>query len=130
MFQCPCQGRISTLKTPSCPWHWVPGRSKFETGQLFHHYMAEILLNVMLTCNQPTNPKNYMKFLYAFTVNMVIFTGGKFCKIIGKIFHKGVIFRILLQFPWQSHLSLFSHGEIFTKISQKTQKLPPLRNFN
>ena len=58
MFQCPCQGRISTLKTSSCPWHWVPGRSKFETGQLFHHYMGEILLNVMLTCNQPTNPKN------------------------------------------------------------------------
>ena len=28
--RCPCQGRPGTLKTPSCPWRWVPGsRSKF-----------------------------------------------------------------------------------------------------
>ena len=28
--RCPCRGRLSRLKTPSCPWHWVPSsRSKF-----------------------------------------------------------------------------------------------------
>ena len=28
--RCPCRGRLGTLKTPSCPWRWVPGsRSKF-----------------------------------------------------------------------------------------------------
>ena len=28
--RCPCLGRLGTLKTPSCPWRWVPGsRSKF-----------------------------------------------------------------------------------------------------
>ena len=28
--RCPCLGRLSTLQTASCPWHWVPGsRSKF-----------------------------------------------------------------------------------------------------
>ena len=27
---CPCRGRLGTLKTPSCPWRWVPSsRSKF-----------------------------------------------------------------------------------------------------
>ena len=28
--RCPCRDRLGTLKTPSCPWRWVPGsRSKF-----------------------------------------------------------------------------------------------------
>ena len=28
--RCPCRGRLCTLKSPSCPWRWVPGsRSKF-----------------------------------------------------------------------------------------------------
>ena len=28
--RCPCRGSLGTLKTPSCPWRWVPGsRSKF-----------------------------------------------------------------------------------------------------
>ena len=28
--RCPCRGMLGTLKTPSCPWRWVPGsRSKF-----------------------------------------------------------------------------------------------------
>ena len=28
--RCPCRGRLGTLKTPICPWHWVPSsRSKF-----------------------------------------------------------------------------------------------------
>ena len=31
VFGHPCtQGSLGTLKTPSCPWYWVPGsRSKF-----------------------------------------------------------------------------------------------------
>ena len=29
--RCPCRGRLYALKTPSCPWRWVPGsRSKFR----------------------------------------------------------------------------------------------------
>ena len=27
--RCPCLSRLGTLKTPSCPWHWVPDRSNF-----------------------------------------------------------------------------------------------------
>ena len=34
-----------------------------------------------------------------YTVNVVIFAGGKFCKNVGKTFHVGVIFMILLLFP-------------------------------
>ena len=33
------------------------------------------------------------------TVNMVIFAGGKFPENVGKTFHVGVIFRILILFP-------------------------------
>ena len=33
------------------------------------------------------------------TVNVVIFAGGKFHEHVGKIFHVGVIFTILLLFP-------------------------------
>ena len=51
--RCPCRGRLGTLKTPSCPWRWVPGsRSKFETGHLSRYYIAEISLNVTLNHNQ------------------------------------------------------------------------------
>ena len=61
MSRCLCQGRLGTLKTPSwrsCPWRWVPGSSlNLETGQLSHHYTAEIWLNVTLNHNQPTMKK-------------------------------------------------------------------------
>ena len=36
---------------------------------------------------------------FAVTVNVVIFAGVKFCENVGKIFHEGVIFTIVLLFP-------------------------------
>ena len=52
---CPCRGRLGTLKTPSCPWRWVPGsRSKFENWttvqSLYSWYNAECGVKP-----QPTN---------------------------------------------------------------------------
>ena len=38
-------------------------------------------------------------YLYMYTVNVVIFAGGKFRENVGKTFHVGVIFTILLLFP-------------------------------
>ena len=55
--RCPCRGRLGTLKTPSCPWRWVPG-SNLETGHPPRHSIAEISLNVTLNHNQPTNQWN------------------------------------------------------------------------
>ena len=65
--RCSCRGRLGTLKTTSCPWHWVPGsRSKVGTGQLYRHCIAVISLYVTLNLNQPTNqpnaPHNNIKF--------------------------------------------------------------------
>ena len=59
-----CRDRLGTLKTPICPWRWVPGsRQNLETRQLSRHYIAEILLNVALNHNQPTNqPSNKQGF--------------------------------------------------------------------
>ena len=37
--------------------------------------------------------------LFVYTVNVVIFAGGKFRENVGKTFHVGVIFTILLLFP-------------------------------
>ena len=53
---CPCQGRLSMPKTPSCPWRWCPAAGQnLKPGQLICHYIAGISLNVMLNHNQPTN---------------------------------------------------------------------------
>ena len=39
------------------------------------------------------------KFVSSLTVNVVIFAGGNFCVNVGKAFHVGVFFTILLLFP-------------------------------
>ena len=50
----PYWGRFGTLKTPSFLWRWVlDNRSRFGTGQMSHHYIAEIALNMTLKHNQP-----------------------------------------------------------------------------
>ena len=49
------------------------------------------------------------------TINVVIFTGGKFCENVGKTLHVGVIFTILLIFPNKAAWVLFSLGGIFPK---------------
>ena len=36
---------------------------------------------------------------YLYTVNMVIFAGGKFCENVSKTFHMGVNFSVVLLFP-------------------------------
>ena len=41
----------------------------------------------------------HCKMAISATVNVVIFAGGKFRENIGKTFHVGVIFTILLLFP-------------------------------
>ena len=41
----------------------------------------------------------YDKIEVRYTVNVVIFAGGKFRENVGKTFHVGVIFTILLIFP-------------------------------
>ena len=43
--------------------------------------------------------KNYYGGRLLYTVNVVIFAGGKFRENVGKTFHVGVIFTILLIFP-------------------------------
>ena len=51
--RCPCQGRLGTLKTPSCPWRGCPAAGQnFETGHLSRHFIAETSLNVTLNHNQ------------------------------------------------------------------------------
>ena len=51
--QCPCRGRLGTLKTPSCPWRGCPAASQnLETGHLSRHFIAEISLNVTLNHKQ------------------------------------------------------------------------------
>ena len=59
------------------------------------------------------------------TVNVVIFAGGKFRENVGKTFHVGVIFTILLTFP----SFLFSRGGNFREEDEiaKTRKFPRLQ---
>ena len=68
--RCPCRGRLGTLKTPSCPWRWVPGsRSKFgkwtTVPSLYSWNIAECDVKP-----QPTNKNNFPAFKN--TRNMVI----------------------------------------------------------
>ena len=55
--RCPCRGRLGTLKTPSCPWRWVPGRSKFgnwtTVPSLYSRNIAE--------CDFKPQPTNQQK---------------------------------------------------------------------
>ena len=54
--RCPSRGRPGTLKTPSYLWFWYTAAGLYlETGHLSSHYIAEILLNMTLSHNQPTN---------------------------------------------------------------------------
>ena len=58
--RCPCPGRLSMLKTPSCPWRWVPGsRSIFgnwtTVPSLYSWNIAECDVKSPRT-NQPTLP--------------------------------------------------------------------------
>ena len=51
---CPCLGRLGTLKTPSCPWRWVPGsRSEFgnwtTVSSLYRWNIAKCDLKPQLT---------------------------------------------------------------------------------
>ena len=60
--RCPCRGRLGTLKTPSCPWRWVPdSRSKFgnwtTVPSLYSRNIAECDVKPQPT-NQPTNQLN------------------------------------------------------------------------
>ena len=48
---------------------------------------------------------------YLCTVNVVIFAGGKFRENVGKTFHVGVIFTILLIYPSERHMGfIFAWG--------------------
>ena len=60
---------------------------------------------------------------------MVIFAGGKFHENVGKTFHMGVIFTILLVFPYKGIWVLFSCGGNFWKEdkSVKNTKITPTR---
>ena len=61
--QCPCRGRLGTIKTPSCPSRGCPAAGQnLETGHLSRHYIAEISLNVTLNHNQqqPTEENSKM----------------------------------------------------------------------
>ena len=65
---CPCRGRLGTLKTPSCPWHWVSGsRSKFGNWTtvplLYSWNIAE--------CDVKPQPTNQNCPLYEQFVNSV-----------------------------------------------------------
>ena len=51
--RCPCRARLSTLKTPNCPWRGCPAAGQnLETWHLSRHFIAEISLNVTLNHKQ------------------------------------------------------------------------------
>ena len=53
--RCLCRGRLSTLKTPCCPWHWVPGsRLEFWNGNNVPS-LYSLNIAVVLNRNQTTN---------------------------------------------------------------------------
>ena len=66
------------------------------------------------------------------TVNVVIFAGGKFRENVGKTFHAGVIFTILLFFLYKVIWVLFSRGGNFREEDQsaKIAKITPTRKFH
>ena len=69
----------------------------------------------------------YMQvILYVYTVNVVIFAGGNFRENVGKTFHVGIIFTLLLLVIW-----FFRVGEIFAKktISGKKRENYNTRKF-
>ena len=61
-FRCTCQDKLGMYKTPSCP---LPGCQEaglsFETGQLSRHYIAEILLNLILNYSNNCSAKTCIK---------------------------------------------------------------------
>ena len=58
-----CRGRLSTLKTPSCPWRGCPAAGQnLETGHLSRHYIAEISLNVTLNRESTTTTTTSYQF--------------------------------------------------------------------
>ena len=64
MSQCPCRGRLGTLKNPSCPWRGCPAAGQnLETGHLPRHFIAEISLNVTLKpqTNKQTNKNIFVR---------------------------------------------------------------------
>ena len=69
--------------------------------------------------------------MYSYTVNVVIFAGGKFCENVGKTFHIGVIFRIHSYFLHKGLCILFSYGDNFREgdKSVKNVKINPTRKF-
>ena len=69
----------------------------FVLFALFFHAMA----NISIFLSHWYSHKNfYFPFSqFMCTVNVVIFAGGKFRENVGKTFHVGVIFTILLLFP-------------------------------
>ena len=77
------------------------------------------------------NKSHKFKFLLVmgtYTVNMVIFSGGKFRKNFGKTFLVGVIFRILLLFPLERQMVfVFAWGNF--REEDKSPKVTPTRKF-
>ena len=55
--------------------------------------------NMLLEILQDQDEVRYCLLFIVVTVNVVIFAEGKFCEDVGKTFHVGVIFTILLIFP-------------------------------
>ena len=66
------------------------------------------------------------------TVNVIIFAGGKFRENVGKTFHVGVIFTIVLDSFRKAYGFYFRVGVIFAKKTKswKTRKLPLRKNFH
>ena len=62
------------------------------------------------------------QFLISGTVNVVIFAGGKFRENVGKTFHVGVIFTILLIFPSYRHMGFIFAWGLFSRRRQKREK--------
>ena len=63
---------------------------KIKKDSSFHHGQQKGSINQSILFRQCISYN---------TVNVVIFAGGKFREIVGKTFHVGVIFTILLIFP-------------------------------
>ena len=61
--QCPCRDRLGMLRTPSCPWHWVPcSRSKSGNWtvvlSLYSWNIAELDVNSLPTNQFNNNAEN------------------------------------------------------------------------
>ena len=107
---------------------WDLSAKKRLLLRCIHHFKSDLINNMDHMRISGTEPSSVIlsqksSFKTTITLNMVIFAGGKFHENVGKTFHVGVIFTILILFNSSTHL--YRMWVIFVKT--KARKLPPTR---